>query len=175
MVFHDSSLRDIVAKLPKTKKEFLNVLGVGESKADKYGKLFIEEIAAYLREHAIAKLDLPRTPYIPPIPGDTSLATLRLFRQGQSPAEIAASRGLSVSTVIIHLEAHIACGEITDISRLVPKDKIAPIKAAFEKYGNEILSPVMEALGKEKFTFDELRVVRAYLFAQRQQNVLLES
>ena len=165
MIFHDSSLRDMVARLPRTKEEFLGVLGVGESKADKYGKLFIEEVHKFLRDHPIEKLDLPKVSYIPPIESETSLVSLRLYKQGQTPLQIAESRKLAVTTIMSHLEIYIANGEIADISGFVADEKIPRIKAAFAKHGDAVLSPVMEALGKGNFTYDELKVVRAWLFA----------
>ncbi|MDP4220011.1 MAG: DNA helicase RecQ [Bacteroidota bacterium] len=167
MIFHDSSLRDMTVRLPKTKSEFLEVLGVGESKADKYGKLFLEEIAAYQREHSITKLNLPKASYIPPPESQTTLASFRLYKQGMSAADISSERKISLTSVMAHLEVYIASKEITDISAFVSEQKIAPIKAAFEKYGDAVLSPVMDALGKDGFTYEELRVVRAFLFAGR--------
>lgn len=47
IVFTDAALRDMCAKLPQTKEEFLSVVGVGQAKADKYGKKF----TALIREH----------------------------------------------------------------------------------------------------------------------------
>jgi ATP-dependent DNA helicase RecQ len=168
VIFHDSTLRDIVAKLPKTKEEFLNVSGVSETKSDKYGKLFIEEIHRFLRDHPIEKINLPKASYIPPSESTTALTTYRLFKQGQTAQEIAESRNLAITTIMSHLEIYIANGEITDISGFVADEKIPKIKAAFEKYGDAVLSPVMEALGKENFTYDELKVVRAFSYSLSQ-------
>lgn len=47
MVFSDKSLRDMCARMPKTKMEFLEVNGVGETKLDRYGEAFLDEIEAY--------------------------------------------------------------------------------------------------------------------------------
>ena len=44
MIFSDASLRDMCAKLPATMDEFLNVSGVGRTKAKKYGERFISLI-----------------------------------------------------------------------------------------------------------------------------------
>ena len=167
VIFHDSTLRDIVARLPKTKEEFLNVSGVSETKASKYGKLFLEETHRFLREHPVEKLDLPKASYIPPSESPTSLITYRLYKQGMMPEQIAKSREIAITTIISHLEVYIANGEITDISGFVADEKISKIKAAFEKHGDAVLSPVMEALGKENFTYDELKVVRAWVYAHR--------
>lgn len=44
VVFHDSTLHDMCAKMPSTIEEFLLVKGVGKTKAEKYGKQFLEAI-----------------------------------------------------------------------------------------------------------------------------------
>ena len=49
IVFSDAALYDMCAKLPKTDEEFLTVSGVGEKKLARYGRAFMDEIAAYLR------------------------------------------------------------------------------------------------------------------------------
>lgn len=45
IVFSDKSLKDMSARKPKTRKEFLEVNGVGENKCNKYGTKFLEVIA----------------------------------------------------------------------------------------------------------------------------------
>lgn len=50
LVFSDAALRDMCARLPKTEGEFLEVNGVGAKKLETYGKVFLEEIAAYLQQ-----------------------------------------------------------------------------------------------------------------------------
>jgi len=47
IIFTDASLKDMCLKCPKTMEEFLEVTGVGASKAKKYGKLFTELICGY--------------------------------------------------------------------------------------------------------------------------------
>jgi ATP-dependent DNA helicase RecQ len=48
IIFHDSALLDMCAKLPKNKDEFSKISGVGAQKLAKYGDIFINEINAYL-------------------------------------------------------------------------------------------------------------------------------
>lgn len=50
VVFPDASLRDMCAKKPRTKEEFLTVSGVGSMKAERYGKKFIAVVEEYLNE-----------------------------------------------------------------------------------------------------------------------------
>lgn len=47
-IFSDASLRDMCAKKPITMEEFMDISGVGEVKAKKYGKLFMDGIKRYL-------------------------------------------------------------------------------------------------------------------------------
>lgn len=48
IIFTDACLKDMCKKLPRTIEEFLEVSGVGESKAQKYGKVFTELIRGYV-------------------------------------------------------------------------------------------------------------------------------
>jgi ATP-dependent DNA helicase RecQ len=48
IIFHDSALLDMCAKLPKSKDEFSKISGVGAQKLEKYGDIFIGEINDYL-------------------------------------------------------------------------------------------------------------------------------
>lgn len=47
VVFPDSTLREMSAKMPVTPDEFIRISGVGEKKAARYGKKFIEIIKEY--------------------------------------------------------------------------------------------------------------------------------
>src|SRR5690554_4345697 len=57
VVFQDPSLEDMALKYPLSIEELSNVHGVGEGKAKKYGKDFIELIAKYVEEHEIERPD----------------------------------------------------------------------------------------------------------------------
>ncbi|MCL2250118.1 MAG: DNA helicase RecQ [Oscillospiraceae bacterium] len=47
VIFHDSTLTDMCEKSPTTIQEFLNVSGVGQVKAERYGKRFVDAILSY--------------------------------------------------------------------------------------------------------------------------------
>lgn len=47
VVFSNATLTDMAAKAPRTMSEFLEVSGVGEVKAARYGEIFLKTIAAY--------------------------------------------------------------------------------------------------------------------------------
>ena len=47
IIFTNATLRDMAQKKPSTKREMLHVAGVGESKYDRYGTAFLQEIERY--------------------------------------------------------------------------------------------------------------------------------
>lgn len=50
IIFPDAALRDMCRKLPTTEGEFLEVSGVGQAKLEKYGDVFLTEIAEFKNE-----------------------------------------------------------------------------------------------------------------------------
>jgi ATP-dependent DNA helicase RecQ len=57
VVFQDPSLDDMATKYPINMEEMVNIHGVGEGKARKYGKDFIQLIATYVEENDITRPD----------------------------------------------------------------------------------------------------------------------
>jgi ATP-dependent DNA helicase RecQ len=57
VVFQDPSLDDMALKYPVTMNELVNIHGVGEGKARKYGAPFVEFIARYVEEYDITRPD----------------------------------------------------------------------------------------------------------------------
>lgn len=49
IIFSNATLADMALKRPKTMKEFLEVSGVSEVKAKKYGKIFLESLRQYIK------------------------------------------------------------------------------------------------------------------------------
>ena len=52
VIFTDAALRDMCIKLPQNLKSFLEVNGVGQTKANRYGERFIKLIQAYCQKSA---------------------------------------------------------------------------------------------------------------------------
>jgi ATP-dependent DNA helicase RecQ len=53
MIFHDSSLRDMAARIPRSRSELMDIYGVGEKKLEKYGDHFLKEIEGYCTRNDI--------------------------------------------------------------------------------------------------------------------------
>jgi ATP-dependent DNA helicase RecQ len=162
VIFHDSVLRDIAALLPKNVVDFGKIIGVGEKRRERYGDRFVFVIRKFLSEHQLEPVAITHT-YEPPEIPSTGGLTKQLYEKGLSLSEIADQRGLVVATIASHLEGYIAAGEINNISGLIRQDKIEPIREAFRKAGSvHSLAAAREFLDKEKFSYEDLRFVRAF-------------
>ncbi len=53
VIFSNATLSDMAARQPRTPAEFLSVSGVGQKKAERYGSLFLAEIAAFLKQEEV--------------------------------------------------------------------------------------------------------------------------
>jgi ATP-dependent DNA helicase RecQ len=160
VVFGDATLAEMAAARPMDAEDLLRVSGVGVHKLGRYGTDFL----AVIRDHC----GLAREPFAgilqPPVrqePGDTQLETWRLYREGLSPEEIAARRGLTTTTVAGHLETLIEAGKPVDIDRLVAAGHRALIEAKIREMGeNSPLKPIKDSL-PDTISYQDIRLVRA--------------
>lgn len=168
VIFHDSSLKAMATHLPRNRSDFLNINGVGESKLEKYGEMFLEKIDAYCIEHKIEvsnehKME-PRQLHKHSNPVNTKASTfqetMQLCKQNLSIEEIAQKRELAPSTIASHIEKLINSGEDISIDRFVADDKQKHILKVLSLLGSEALKPIKEELGDD-YTYEEIRLVRA--------------
>ncbi len=163
IVFSDVALRQMARNYPQTESEFTRISGVGEKKLREYGEVFLGEIAAHLATNA--RQIFAEESFVVPVAqrsslGDTARETLRRFRAGDSPTEIAAARGLVVGTVYGHLGTAIEVGEVINVSQLLDAEAQAEIAAAFQRTGWGNIVGAREILG-EKYDYGLLRIFRA--------------
>ena len=80
-----------------------------------------------------------------------------------SLAEIAGKRGMTLGTIISHLEKLKAKNPSLDLIAYKPKEKDLKIMSdAFKRAGETKISPVYEILGG-KYPYEELRLARLFL------------
>jgi ATP-dependent DNA helicase RecQ len=168
VVFSDATLVEMATFLPHDLSEMRKISGVGELKLQKYGADFLEVVRDYCEKNDLAsriELKLPKRERKQRTKRNekgqsTYEISLEMFREGFSVEEIARLRGMTRSTIEIHLVRFIQSGEIT-VEDFVPENKIESIKDAIEKFRDiGALSPIKEFLG-ENYTYGEIRAVLA--------------
>lgn len=93
---------------------------------------------------------------------DTKEATLVLFKEGKTLAEIAKERKITQSTIEGHL-AHFVAKQEIQASELVPAKRLAEITATIVKLKTIRLNDLREHLGKS-YAFGEIKIaIAAYL------------
>jgi ATP-dependent DNA helicase RecQ len=168
IIFYDAVLREMCARLPSDVDELKGIPGVGVSRAEGYGRLFLHEIAGYRDETGAMPIETISEPIIHrrKRPNESVADTVRLFEEGNEPREIAELRGLAPRTIYNHLAEAVEAARITDIDRLVSPERQAIIAAAMQEVGDALLAPVRERLG-DSYSYEELSIVRARLRASR--------
>ncbi|HUS35903.1 MAG TPA: DNA helicase RecQ [Verrucomicrobiae bacterium] len=167
VIFPDSTLRYMAREYPTSPEEFGRIPGVGAQKLAEFANPFTAEIREFLatnNKQTFASSEVQPTLISARFNTavDTTRETVRLFREGKSPDEIAALRKLSRGTIMNHIGSAISAGEKLDITGLVTAAEQEEIRGAFERHPGGLLSPVKEALGS-KYTYDQLRLVAATL------------
>lgn len=167
VVFPDTTLRQMCARLPTTPDAMLGIAGVGERKAQAYGPAFAGEISAFAAQTGATPQEMP--PQDAPRPRRQSLSTtartsLELFNQGLSVEDVANERGLALATVEAHLVEAIEAGEEVDLRHAINGAMMRDVEAAIERVGDELLRPIMDELDEDAgYTWGDLRLIRAVL------------
>ena len=172
VIFSDATLREMARLTPRNRSEMLNVLGVGQTKFERYGAAFLAVTKAAAPE------DLPAYPPSRPPraaraaspvsdPKGKALApslseTLALFREGAGVEEIARQRGMSRQTIATHLATLIDRDEIGDVSRLVDGHVLAAVRKAAGEGRIGQLAPLKDKLG-DSVNYEQLHFARAFL------------
>ncbi len=174
VIFGDRSLQEMAHYLPQSRESFSHISGVGRVKLDEFAQDFLAEIRGFTEPRGLAERprrqrqtrrcrDLRRR-------GSTHRQTLDLLLSGLSVAEVSRQRGLTVATITSHLEQLIAAGESLPLERELPDpERVKRISEAFARTQSPALGPVRQLLG-EDYSYEELRIVRAWLDQQRRQS-----
>ncbi len=166
IIFHDSSLIAMATHFPRSRSDFRTIRGVGETKLERYGKLFLEAIAGYCKERNIEPKPIDIRNHPAETIKSTLQETLELYKQNLTIEEIARKRNLTTGTIVSHIGKLSLSGEEIDIDKLVDIDKQEHIMGVMSIIGSEKLAPVKDELGDD-YTYEEIYLVRAYKMDDR--------
>ena len=164
IIFGDPALEDMSITYPVTVEELKGCQGVGEGKARKFGKEFVELIARYVEENEIERPE----DFIVKSVVNSSTANKVFIIQGidrKLPLEdIANAKGLEMDELMTEIEAIVASGTRLDlnyyISQNVDDDVVDEIFEYFkEEAESDSLKDAMEVLGQD-YDESEVRLVR---------------
>ncbi len=159
-VFTQKALYEMCETLPLTKKELLQVNGMGKTRVQKYGRAILEVIQAYCEENDIETPNdatifeevKPKKKKV-----DTKKVSLKLFKSGKSIEDIANERDLNENTIFGHLASFIPLGEVK-ITDLMSEKHYKELKKLIPSTTFDNLSDLKHQLD-EKYSYGELRLV----------------
>lgn len=168
VIFRDPSLEDMAVKYPITLEEFQNISGVGQGKARKFGKPFIELIAQYVEENDIERPDS----VIVKTAGKRSMNKLFFIQHvdRKTPLdEIANLKNITMEALLTDVEHIIYSGTRLNldyyIEEVMDDDKVDEIFDYFMHAETDSLDLAENELGPE-ITKEEIQLVRAKFISE---------
>jgi ATP-dependent DNA helicase RecQ len=162
VVFQDPSLEDMALKYPISIEELINIHGVGEGKAKKYGKEFVELISRYVEDNDIVRPD----DLVVKSTGANSINKLYIIQNIDRKLplnDIASAKGLTMEALITEMEQIVNSGTKLNIKYWIDEMLDDDQQEEIHDYFMESDSDNIEAALKEfegDYDIDELRLMR---------------
>ena len=162
VIFSDPSMEEMATLYPTTMEDLKRIVGVGESKAKKFGGPFLELIEEYVEENEI----ITASDVIVKSSGTKSKNKIYIIQhidQMMDFEEIADARGMTYEQVIDEVENICYSGTKLNIDyyidQLMDDDRQDDIYDYFLNAETDSISEAMEEL-KEDYSEDEVRLMR---------------
>ncbi|MBQ0735984.1 RecQ family ATP-dependent DNA helicase [Aquimarina celericrescens] len=162
VVFQDPSIDDMALKYPITIEELGNVHGVGEGKAKKYGKEFVELIANYVEENNIMRPD----DFVVKSTGANSGLKLYIIQNVDRKLpldDIASAKGMDMPDFIKEMEAIVYSGTKLNIAywidEILDEDQQEEIHEYFLEAESDKIDTAIEEFDGD-YDDEELRLYR---------------
>jgi ATP-dependent DNA helicase RecQ len=162
VVFQDPSLDDMATKYPVTLEEMSSIHGVGEGKARKYGKPFIELIAQYVEENDITRPD----DLIIKSTGSKSgnkLYFITSIDRKLSFEDIADAKGMEMDQLISELESIVYSGTKLNVSywvdEMLDEDQQEELHEYFLEADSDSVDDALEEFDGD-YEEEEIRLYR---------------
>ncbi len=162
VIFQDPSLKDMCFQYPINMEELTNIQGVGNGKASRYGKPFIELISAYVEENDI---DRPQDMMVRSLINKSGLKVQLIQNIDRKlPLEdIGKSQGKSLDEVIDEIEGIVSSGTRVNISyyidEVLDQDHQEEIYEYFREAETDDLKTAYHEFDGD-FSEEELRLMR---------------
>ena len=162
VVFQDPSLEDMALKYPISIDELTNIHGVGEGKAKKYGKEFVELISRYVEENDIIRPD----DLVVKSTGANSTNKLYIIQnidRKLSLDDISKGKGLNMEALIKEMEQIVYSGTKLNIKYWIDEMLDDEQQEEIHEYFMESESDNIEDALKEfdgDYDINELRLMR---------------
>jgi ATP-dependent DNA helicase RecQ len=162
VIFQDPSLEDMATQYPITIEELQNIAGVGQGKASRYGKPFVELISKYVEENDI---DRPQDLVVKSIVNKSGLKVHIIMNIDRKLPldDIAKAKGLKLNEVISEIESIVASGTKVNINYYIDDVLDEDVQEEIYGYFMEAETDSLEDAFKEfggDYSEEEIRLMR---------------
>jgi ATP-dependent DNA helicase RecQ len=163
VIFQETSLDEMAIQYPVTMDEMTRITGVGQGKAMKFGKPFIDMIAKYVEENEIER---PQDLLVKSIINKSGLKVhiIQSIDRKLDLVDVAEAKGLKLDDLITEIETIVQSGTKVNINYyiddMMDSDKQEEIVDYFKESESDSLEEAVAELGEEDFTQEEIRLVR---------------
>lgn len=169
VIFEDRSLEDMTIQYPINMEEMRQIIGVGLSKAQKYGEPFIQTIKKYVEENEIER---PQDLIVKSIVNKSGLKVyiIKSIDKKLPLEDIAVAKNLLMDELLTEIESIVASGTKLDIQYYID-ETVDPyhqedILELLRESENDNVSEILEELGEEEYTEEEVRLMRIVFFSK---------
>lgn len=161
-VFQDPSLDDMTMQYPTTLKELTNVFGVGEGKANKFGKPFVEFITKYVEENDITR---PDEMVIKGVADKSNhkVYIIQSIDRKLNFEDMASAKSLSIPDLLSEMESIVYQGTKLDITYyindILDEEQQEEIHDFLMEAENDTMSNLLDEFGDD-YDEEELRLMR---------------
>lgn len=169
VIFQDPSLADMALQYPISIDELKNIQGVGEGKAKRYGKEFVELIKSYVEENEI---DRPQDMVVKSVANKskTKVAIIQSIDRKIDFEDIANSLGIEMPELISEIETIVNSGTKLNIdyylNEILDEDRQEEIFEYFREAEDDSVEAALKELGENDYSEEDIRLMRIHFFSE---------
>lgn len=163
VIFQEISLQEMAIQYPIKMDELVNITGVGQGKAQKFGKPFIDLIAKYVDENEIER---PLDMVVKSIVNKSGLKVyiIQSIDRKLKLEDVAKAKGLTLTDLITEIESIVSSGTKVNITYylndIMDEDKQEEAMEYFKESESDSIDAALKELGEDEYTEEEMRLMR---------------
>jgi ATP-dependent DNA helicase RecQ len=163
VIFQEISLQEMAIQYPIKMDELVNITGVGQGKAQKFGKPFLDLISKYVEENEIER---PLDMVVKSIVNKSGLKVyiIQSIDRKLKLEDIAKAKGLSLADLITEIESIVSSGTKVNINYylndIMDEDKQEEAMEYFKESESDSIDAALKELGEDEYSEEEMRLMR---------------
>lgn len=170
VIFQDPSLEDMAVQYPITIDELKQIVGVGQGKAQKFGKEFVELIKRYVQEKEIER---PQDMIVKSVVSKSGnkVYIIQSIDRKIDLEDICEAKQIEMDELLSEIESIINSGTKLNldyfIDRVIDEERQQDAYDYFDHAETESIDDAMNELGEDDWTEEELRLMRIKYISEK--------